>query len=106
MVKQYPDTITITNPVPLTKDADNNWIESATVPTAFTSKCRAELNVSSATTSGADGQEVIYSYKIYLPKATFKGAVNAKVLLQTDGDFFNLRVIRWRNHQLNSQAWL
>lgn len=100
MMKQYPDTITVT----WSEDAalvDNVWTPGE--PKTFQSKCRAEMNNGARKISGADGTAIDFTMTVYMPKTTTEIPVNANYVL--NGKISGI-VKGTKNFQLGSVIWV
>lgn len=104
---QYPDTIEITKDPEFTQDEETGNFESGEANTPFTSECRAEPAGSNPVIKGANGDDIMYSWIVYMPKTSevFEFGDAVKVT-KADGSEFIGNVKRQYNGQFNSRLWV
>lgn len=105
MVKQYPHTLKATIQGAATTDV-NGDVQPGT-PTTFKGECRAELNTEGRTIRGVDGNEMAYSFTVFMPKTTTEFPYNTEVSITMDAN----RVVKGTakgqsNGQLNTRLWV
>lgn len=106
MVKQYPDTILITSDPAFTQDS-KGYFESSGAGGTFTSGCRAEPAGSNPVIKGEDGNDLVYSWIVYLPKTSEAFAFGAGVTLTlADGSIHKSSLKRSSNGQFNTRLWV
>lgn len=105
MVKYYTDTVKVTVTAPSVKDASGNY----TLPTTTTTevKGRWEANGKGLYVAAMNGEQIVYSGIVYLPKGTAQPPYGAKVEVYRDGLLAAKgQVQNFSAGQLNCRLWL
>lgn len=103
---QYPDTVSILKKPVYEQDA-NGKFKPVGEGSTFTSDCRAEESGSNPLVIGDDGNQVIYSWVIYMPKTSEVLAFGDDVTLtRGDGSIHKSTLKRQRNGKFNSRLWV
>lgn len=107
MVKQYPDIIQIVTDSDYEQDVNGNFVPIAGSGSTFTSSCRAQPAGDNPVIKGDDGNDLVYSWVIYMPKTSAELEFGANVTLtRHDGIVFTGSLKRQYNGQLNSRLWV
>lgn len=105
MVTQYPDTVKVTATAPATRDENGNWTLATTTTTDLTG--RWEANGKGLFVATLNGQQIVYSGIVYLPKGTAQPPYGAKVEVYRDGLLTAKgQVQNFYSGQLNCRLWL
>lgn len=103
---QYPDTILVTKESTFTQGLTGNFQAGAAGAT-FTSECRGEVAGQNAVIVGIDGNEVKYSWIVYMPRTTEQFEFGSLVTFtKADGGVYSGTVKLFSNGQLNSRLWV
>lgn len=103
---QYPDTIVIVGSSAYTQDTEGDFVTGVSGNT-FTSDCRGEPAGDNPAIRGEDGDILVYSWVVYMPKTTVKFVFGDKVTLtKDDGSVYESFVKSHYNGQLNSRVWV
>lgn len=104
---QYPDNIVITGNADFIQNEQTGNFEPVSPGTAFSSECRAEPAGSNPVIKGKDGDDIVFSWIVYLPKTSEVFQFGDKVAItKADGSVFNADVKRQYNGQFNSRLWV
>jgi len=106
MVKQYPHTITVDITPGFEPDEKGNLQETGQSGT-FSSDCRAEPAGSNPVIKGADGEDLVYSWIVYMPKTDVKLSFGDTVTITVEnGQQHSASLKRQHNGQLNTRLWV
>jgi hypothetical protein len=90
----------------LKQDEEGN-VYTSTDGTAVVMDCRVEPSQNSGTISGVDGQQVAYTFVIYMPLTVLEFTPGDTVTVTlANGSQYNGRVKRQSNGQLNTRLWV
>lgn len=108
MVSQYPHRITIvSNPEFAQNEESGNFQQVPDTESTFESECRAEPAGSNPVIKGADGEDVVISWLVYMPKTEMEFSYGDKVLVtMQNGSQYEGTVKRQSNGQFNSRLWV
>ncbi len=105
MVIQYPHVLTVTVSGVATKNVNGDWIKQPATTSAGM-PCRAEPQNGNGLIKGADGNEVNFSWIIYLPLSTINIPQGATVEVYEGGLLKCKEVVqRFSRGQLNARVW-
>ncbi|WP_372932437.1 hypothetical protein [Mariniphaga sediminis] len=106
MVNQYPDTVIVAKE-PEYMQGEKGYFSTGAEPITFDSECRAEPAGSNPVIRGDDGNDILYSWLVYLPKSSQVFAFGDKVkLTKADGSIYESSLKRFYNGQFNTRLWV
>lgn len=106
MVSQYPHTITIQLQGEFEQDASGNFQPKAGTGGTFSSECRAEPAGTNPVIKGADGEDIVFVWVVYMPKSVVNFQFGDDVTVTINGENFSGTVKRQYNGQFNTRLWV
>lgn len=90
---------------------DGTWSDPAAEAWIFHSVCREETNGRGATIQSADGQAIVYSSTIQMPRSAARIQERTSVLISESKDPEGVlritgQVLKFDNGQLHARAWI
>lgn len=108
-IKQYPHYLFVHQVSESYKDDDGNWTEPGN-SIILHSMCREEPNGKGSTVNVANGNAVVFSSNVFLPKGSESIAVGTEIIICDSNDVTEVRikgsVLRFSTGQLNAKLWL
>lgn len=106
MVTQYPHNITISRLPEYTQGEDGNFATEDS-PVTFASECRAEPAGANPVIKGVDGEDVTYSWIVYMPMTAqeFQFGDPVEITL-INGSKYASTLKRQSNGQFNTRLWV
>jgi len=105
MVERYPDHITVTSYSDATQGTGRNW-SIPTGETTFATGCRFQPAGANNVISGNNGDEITYSYKVFLRKTTSDFEFGDSVTGVCGGRSFSGKIKGHHNRQTHSVIWV
>lgn len=105
MIVQYPHILTATITTDAYQDENGNWVPGST--STRNEICRAEPNSTGRFIIAADGEQIYYSWMVYLPQGVGFIQTGTDITIAWNGDqIVSGKVQRFSNGQLNTRIWL
>ena len=105
MVTRYPHTITITVTPTLVSDGSGNL--SGATGTDYSYSCRVEPAGNNGIIRGENGDEIIYTWVVYMAATTMEFTPGDAVeITLANGSQYNGHIKRQSNGQLNTRLWV
>lgn len=105
MVKQYPHILTIRSAAEPVQDANGDYQQGEPVE-IFRGECRAEPNGKGEVLRGDDGNEINFSFTVFMPKTSVSIPANSEADISIENKLVAGRVKRHHPGQLNSRIWV
>jgi len=105
MVIQYPHIIIIRSAVEPIKDEHGDYAISEPIE-IFKGFCRAEPNGKGSILKGEDGNEINFSFTVFMPNTLTDIPFNSEVEITINNKLVSGRVKRYHPGQLNARIWV
>ena len=107
MVSYYPDTVEVTKQPEYVQDEETGYFDTEEEGVLFASDCRAEPAGPNPVIKGDDGNDIVYSWIVYMPKTSEVLEFGWPVkVTKADGSIYESSLKRQYNGKFNSRLWV